>query len=108
MMGMAVLRYATLVALAVWIGGLLALGAVAAPAIFQVVADQGVPAGRALSGAIFGGVADRLIVVKPAGHAFPRARAIVRETPPRVASCTVRRSTTAHSGWMEGLSLRTP
>ena len=54
MMTMAALRYATLLALAVWIGGLLALGAVAAPAVFQVIADKGVPAGRVLSGAIVG------------------------------------------------------
>ena len=63
MRGMAVLRYATLLALAVWIGGLIALGAIAAPAIFQVVADKGVPAGRALSGAIFGEVLRRFYLV---------------------------------------------
>ena len=38
MMRMLVLRFATVLAIAVWIGGLLALGAVAAPAIFDVVA----------------------------------------------------------------------
>ncbi|HET7216933.1 MAG TPA: DUF4149 domain-containing protein [Vicinamibacterales bacterium] len=51
---MLVLRFATLLAIAVWIGGLLALGAIAAPAIFDIVAARGIADGRILSGAIFG------------------------------------------------------
>ena len=51
---MLALRYAASVAIALWIGGLLALGAVAAPSIFDVVASRGVPDGRVLAGAIFG------------------------------------------------------
>jgi hypothetical protein len=54
MMGMLVPRFATVLAIAVWIGGLLALGAIAAPAIFEVVSLRQVPDGRMLSGAIFG------------------------------------------------------
>lgn len=52
-------RFATVLAIAVWIGGLLALGAVAAPAIFDVVALRQVPDSRLLSGAIFGEVLRR-------------------------------------------------
>lgn len=48
------LRFAAAVALAVWVGGLIALGAVAAPSTFDVVAARQVAEGRALSGAIFG------------------------------------------------------
>ena len=51
---MLALRFAALVAIAVWIGGLLALGAIAAPAIFEVVAALGIADARIVSGAIFG------------------------------------------------------
>jgi Domain of unknown function (DUF4149) len=51
---MLVVRFATVLAIAVWIGGLLVLGAIAAPAIFDIVAARGVADGRLLAGAIFG------------------------------------------------------
>lgn len=51
---MLALRYAALLALVVWVGGLLALGAIAAPAIFDVTAWRHTQEGRALAGAIFG------------------------------------------------------
>ena len=51
---MLVLRYAAVLAIAAWTGGLLALGAIVAPAIFDVVALRHVAEGRVLSGAIFG------------------------------------------------------
>jgi hypothetical protein len=51
---MLALRYAASVAIALWIGGLLALGAVAAPSIFDAIAARNVPEGRVLAGAVFG------------------------------------------------------
>jgi len=60
---MLVLRFATMLAIAVWIGGLLALGAIAAPAIFEVVAGRGVPDSRVLAGAIFGDILRRFHVL---------------------------------------------
>lgn len=51
---MRALRYAALLALAVWGGGLVALGSIAAPAAFDVTAQRGVTESRALAGAIFG------------------------------------------------------
>jgi hypothetical protein len=51
---MLALRYAALLALGVWAGGLLALGLVAAPAAFDVLAARQVADGRLLAGAIFG------------------------------------------------------
>jgi hypothetical protein len=51
---MLALRYAALLALVVWVGGLLALGAIAAPAIFDVTAWRHTTDGRVLAGAIFG------------------------------------------------------
>jgi hypothetical protein len=60
---MLVLRFATLLAIAVWVGGLLVLGTIAAPAIFEVVASRGVADGRLLSGAIFGEILQRFHLV---------------------------------------------
>ncbi len=51
---MLVLRYVSLLALVVWVGGLLALGAVAAPAIFDVLGARLPADGRLLAGAVFG------------------------------------------------------
>ena len=53
------LRFFAVVAAAVWAGGLLALGAVAAPAIFDVIAGRGIADGRVVAGAIFGEVLRR-------------------------------------------------
>jgi hypothetical protein len=60
---MLVLRFAGLLAVAVWLGGLLALGAVAAPAIFQVIAERQIPDARVLSGAVFGEILRRFHLV---------------------------------------------
>ena len=49
---MLALRYAAVLALVFWIGGLVALGALAAPAVFDVLGPQ--PQGRALAGSVFG------------------------------------------------------
>ena len=51
---MLALRYVSLLALVVWVGGLVALGAIAAPVTFDVIAARHVPEGRLLAGAIFG------------------------------------------------------
>lgn len=50
---MLAVRYAAVLALVVWIGGLVALGGFAAPAAFDVLGALG-PDGRALAGAVFG------------------------------------------------------
>ena len=53
------LRYAALVAIALWAGGMVVLGAIAAPATFDTLAGRGVPDHRVLGGAIFGEVLRR-------------------------------------------------
>jgi len=53
---MLVLRYAYVLALAVWLGGMVILGAIVAPTIFQVLPAYAPDAGRALAGAAFGAV----------------------------------------------------
>jgi Domain of unknown function (DUF4149) len=50
---MLALRYAAVVALVLWIGGLVAVGAVAAPAVFDVLGARGAD-GRALAGSVVG------------------------------------------------------
>lgn len=50
---MLALRWAAVLALGLWIGGLVALGAFAAPAAFDVLGSRGAE-GRALAGATFG------------------------------------------------------
>lgn len=56
---MRALRYAALLSLAIWAGGLVMLGAIAAPAAFDVTASRGVIDGRAVAGAIVGEVLSR-------------------------------------------------
>ena len=51
---MLALRYAGLLALTLWVGGLVVLGAIAAPSIFDVLAARHVVDDRILAGAIFG------------------------------------------------------
>jgi uncharacterized protein DUF4149 len=51
---MLALRYAALLMLVIWVGGLLALGTIAAPAIFDVLSARDAADGRVLAGAVFG------------------------------------------------------
>jgi hypothetical protein len=60
---MLALRYAGLVAVAVWVGGLLGLGAVGAPAIFDTIDARQIADGRVLAGAIFGEILRRFHLV---------------------------------------------
>ena len=87
---MLALRFAALVAIAVWIGGLLALGAIAAPAIFDVMAARGIADARVLSGAIFGEVLRRFhLVAYGCGAALLLtliARAVLGPRPRRFAA----------------------
>ena len=51
---MLALRYVYLLALVVWLGGMLILGALVAPATFEVLQTQAGSQGRELAGAVFG------------------------------------------------------
>jgi uncharacterized membrane protein len=59
---MFLLRYVALLALVVWVGGLVALGAIAAPAMFEVMAARQIADGRLLAGALFGEILHRFFV----------------------------------------------
>jgi hypothetical protein len=56
---MFLLRYAYVVALSVWTGGMVVLGAIVAPALFQELPSQDPESGRALAGAAFGAILAR-------------------------------------------------
>ncbi|MEO8483499.1 MAG: DUF4149 domain-containing protein [Acidobacteriota bacterium] len=56
---MSLLRYIALVGLGLWIGGLVALGAVGAPTLFSVLEAAQGPAGRELAGMAFGAIFER-------------------------------------------------
>lgn len=51
-----VVRYATLLALALWLGGMVALAAIVAPSSFGVLQALAPESGRVLAGAVFGDV----------------------------------------------------
>ena len=55
---MLALRFAAVLGLVFWVGGLAALGAIAAPAMFDIIGPTG-PGGRALAGATFGEILSR-------------------------------------------------
>jgi hypothetical protein len=59
---MLALRYAAVLALALWTGGLLVVGAVAAPSIFDVLGPRGVE-GRLLAAAVVGELLGRFTVI---------------------------------------------
>lgn len=56
---MSLLRFAAVAALAVWVGGLVALGAVGAPQIFAVLQQHEPVGGRELAGELFGSIFSR-------------------------------------------------
>jgi hypothetical protein len=60
---MSVLRLASVLTLAAWIGGLAVLGGLAAPAIFSVLEAHDPIAGRTLAGLVFGAVFTRFLHV---------------------------------------------
>jgi len=53
---MIAVRYAALLALVVWLGGMIVLGLLVAPSTFRVLQVQDPAAGRVLAGALFGNI----------------------------------------------------
>ena len=77
---MLALRYAALLAAAIWVGGLLTLAVIAAPAIFDTIESRGIPEGRVLAGAIFGEVLRRFHPLSYACGAVIVASLLLRGT----------------------------
>ena len=59
MFGMLALRYVYVLALVLWLGGMVVLGAIVAPATFQVLQASAPDVGRALAGELFGTILAR-------------------------------------------------
>jgi hypothetical protein len=70
---MLVLRYVAVVTIVIWIGGLVALGAIAAPSIFQVLAGD-----RLLAGSVFGEILRRFYYLGYAAGAVLLASLVAR------------------------------
>lgn len=85
------LRYLYVVAMIVWIGGLVAAGAVVAPALFAVLQAEGGSVGRALAGAAFSEVLRRVLSVgEVAGVVMLVAMTVLRLLGPKPLSYGVR------------------
>ena len=74
---MLALRLAAVLGLVVWIGGVVVLGAVAAPALFDVLGAKG-PEGRLLAGSLFGEIFGRFQVVAYISSAVVFGSLVVR------------------------------
>lgn len=85
------MRYAYVLALVVWVGGLIAAGAFVAPALFGVLQAEAGSAGRVLAGAAFGEVLRRVLVAgEAAGVVMFVAMTILRLLGPKPLSYGVR------------------
>lgn len=78
MTGMFALRFIALLTLVVWVGGLLALGTIAAPSLFDVLAITQPDGGRMLAGALFGEILRRFHMVSYAAGALLLGTLILR------------------------------
>ena len=67
---MLALRYVYVLALVVWLGGMLILGALVAPTTFEILQAHGGPQGRELAGALFGATLARFHYVAYAAGAL--------------------------------------
>jgi hypothetical protein len=81
---MRAVRYGYILALAVWLGGMIVVAGVVAPAIFSAIEAPDPAAGRALAGRIFGRVLARFnIVAYAAGATMLLALGLQRAVGPR-------------------------
>ena len=88
---MVVLRYAYVLALVVWLGGMVVLGTVVAPATFQVLEALEPASGRVLGGTVFSAVLDHFqYVAYGCGALVLLALAVMAVLGPRPAGFAVR------------------
>jgi hypothetical protein len=85
------LRYAYVLALVVWLGGIIILGALVAPTTFEVLQAGSPEAGRALAGDVFGAIVSRFHYVSyAAGAVLLVTLAAMAVLGPRPAGVAVR------------------
>jgi hypothetical protein len=88
---MLALRYVYVLALVVWLGGMVLLGAIVAPTTFEVLQASAPATGRALAGDVFGSILSRFhYVAYAAGGILLVTLAIMAVLGPRPASYAIR------------------
>ena len=88
---MLALRYVYVLALVVWLGGMVLLGALVAPTTFEVLQANEPVAGRALAGDLFGAILSRFhYVAYAAGAILLVTLAVMAILGPRPASYAIR------------------
>ena len=88
---MVAVRYVYVLALVIWLGGMVILGAVVAPTIFQVLQAGDPESGRALAGAAFGAAIARFhYVAYAAGTLLLLTLAAMRILGPKPAAFAIR------------------
>jgi uncharacterized membrane protein len=88
---MLVVRYAYVLALVVWLGGMVVLGAIVAPATFQILQTSAPETGRALAGELFGAFLARFhYVAYAAGGILILTLLVMRLLGPKPHSFAVR------------------
>jgi uncharacterized membrane protein len=88
---MVVLRYAYVLALVVWVGGLVTAGAFVAPSLFGVLEAESGAAGRMLAGAAFGEVLRRVLLAgDAAGVVMLATMTVLRLLGPKPISYGIR------------------
>jgi len=88
---MLALRYVYVLALVVWLGGMVLLGALVAPTTFEVLQASEPVAGRALAGDLFGAILSRFhYVAYAAGAILLVTLAVMAILGPRPASYAIR------------------
>jgi uncharacterized membrane protein len=88
---MLALRYVYVLALVVWLGGMVLLGAVVAPTTFEVLQASAPATGRALAGDVFGAILSRFhYVAYASGGILLVTLAIMAVLGPRPASYAIR------------------
>jgi hypothetical protein len=88
---MLALRYAYVLALVVWLGGMLVLGAIVAPATFEVLQASAPDTGRALAGELFGSILSRFhYVAYGAGATLLVTLAVMAVLGPRPRAFAIR------------------
>ena len=88
---MLALRYAYLLALVVWLGGMIILGALVAPATFGILQASDPVAGRQLAGDVFGAIITRFHYIAYAmGAIMFVSLGAMRLMGPKPAACTIR------------------
>jgi uncharacterized membrane protein len=93
---MLALRYAYVLALVIWLGGMVVLGAIVAPATFQLLPATLPDAGRALAGELFGSILARFhYVAYAAGATLFATLAIMRVLGPKPPAFAIRASIVA-------------